>query len=160
MSGGNGAHPLVIICGQQLWLLTAEDGWPSSSFTTNGLEEITFPWSYAYFEYFKRWQSQAFYLYSLFRTGKERKGDNNLSDSDGLSFKHTYNREVLIDFPPEQRTRQLVNHYGQEKPSERANRLPTRSKKKHDVRNKGYDEEGPAKMLNVGRVTVTAPTRV
>ncbi|KAM7440487.1 Partitioning defective 3 [Porites harrisoni] len=96
----------------------------------------------------------------IFKSGKERKGDNNLSDSDGLSFKHTYNREVLIDFPPEQRTRQLVNHYGQEKPSERANRLPNRSKKKHDVRNKGYDEEGPAKMLNVGRVTVTAPTRV
>ncbi|CAH3160454.1 unnamed protein product [Porites evermanni] len=96
----------------------------------------------------------------IFKIGKERKGDNNLSDSDGLSFKHTYNREVLIDFPPEQRNRQLVNHYGQEKPSDRANRLPTGSKKKHDVRNKGYDEKRPAPMLKVGRIKVTRPTRV
>ena len=109
---------------------------------------------------FKWWQSQAFYLYSLFRIGKERKGDNNSSDSDGLSLKHTYIREALIDFPAERHNRQLVNHYGQEKPSERVNMPPTRSKKKHDVRNKGYEEERPAPMLKVGRVTVTAPTRV
>ena len=96
----------------------------------------------------------------FFRIGKGKKGDYNLTDNDGLSFKHTYNREALIDFPAEQRYRQLVNHYGQEKPSDRANTLPTRSKKKHDVRNKGYEEERPAPMLKVGRVTVTAPTRV
>ena len=92
------------------------------------------------------------------RIGKGKRGDYSLSDNDGPAFKHTYSREALIDFPAEQRYRQLVNHYGQEKPSDRANTLPSRSKKKHDVRDKGQEEKRAPPMI--GRVTITAPTRV
>ena len=94
------------------------------------------------------------------RIGKTRRGDYSLSDSDGSAFKHTYNREALIDFPSEQRYRQLVNHYGQEKPSERSNTLPTRSRKKHEAKEKALEETLPVQTMKVGRVTVTAPTRV
>lgn len=94
------------------------------------------------------------------RIGKTRRGDYSLSDGDGSAFKHTYNREALIDFPSEQRYRQLVNHYGQEKPSDRSNTLPTRSRKKHEVREKVLEEKRPVQTMKVGRVTVTAPTRV
>lgn len=94
------------------------------------------------------------------RIGKTRRGDYNLSDSDGSAFKHTYNREALIDFPSEQRYRQLVNHYGQEKPSERSNTLPTRSRKKHEAKEKALEEKRPVQTMKVGRVTVTPPTRV
>ena len=94
------------------------------------------------------------------RIGKARRGDYSLSDGDGSAFKHTYNREALIDFPSEQRYRQLVNHYGQEKPSDRSNTLPTRSRKKHEAREKVLEEKRPVQTMKVGRVTVTAPTRV
>ncbi|KAL9968293.1 hypothetical protein ACROYT_G026648 [Oculina patagonica] len=98
---------------------------------------------------------------SVFKIGKNKRGDYNLSDNDGPAFKHTYNREALIDFPAEQRYRQLVNHYGQEKPPDpRYKSLPTRGRKKHEARERALEEARPAQTMKVGRVTVTAPTRV
>lgn len=96
--------------------------------------------------------------------GKARRGDYSLTNNDSPAFKHTYNKEALIDFPAEQRYRQLVNHYGQEKPSDRANTLPTRSRKKREAREKEHEDKraaaAPPPMMKVGRVIVTAPTRV
>lgn len=95
--------------------------------------------------------------------GKAKRGDYSLTNNDGPAFKHSYNREALIDFPAEQRYRQLVNHYGQEKPSDRAKTLPTRGRKKQEARDKVYEQKPlppPSPMMKVGRVTVSAPTRV
>lgn len=99
---------------------------------------------------------------SVFKIGKNKRGDYSLSDGDGPAFKHTYSKEALIDFPSEQRYRQLVNHYGQERPSERANTLPTRGRKKREAKEKEAEERRPPPppVMKVGRVTVTAPTRV
>ena len=107
------------------------------------------------------------YFICFSRIGKARRGDYSLTDNDGPAFKHTYNREALIDFPAEQRYRQLVNHYGQEKPPDtRTKSLPTRGRKKREAREArearepAPEEPRPVPTMRVGRVTVTAPTMV
>ena len=104
-------------------------------------------------------------LFVLRRMGKTKRGDYSLTNNDSPSFTHTYNKEALIDFPAEQRYRQLVNHYGQDKSSGRSNTLPSRGRKKQEAaKEKAAAVERrtppPPPMMKVGRVTISAPTRV
>lgn len=102
---------------------------------------------------------------NVFKMGKTKRGDYSLTNNDSPSFTHTYNKEALIDFPAEQRYRQLVNHYGQDKSSGRSNTLPSRGRKKQEAaKEKAAAVERrtppPPPMMKVGRVTISAPTRV
>ena len=97
------------------------------------------------------------------RIGKGRRGDYNLTDNDSAAVKHTYTREALIDFPAEQRYRQLVHNYGQESEAWRSRTLPTRGHHKKGGKNNGGKNPPPEeriKPVKIGRITVTEPTRV
>lgn len=101
----------------------------------------------------------------LFKMGKAKRGDYSLTNNESPAFKHTYNKEALIDFPAEQRYRQLVNRYGQERASDGVSSLPSRGKKKHEAaKERAAPIERrtppPPPAMKVSRVTVSAPTRV
>lgn len=101
----------------------------------------------------------------LFKMGKAKRGDYSLTNNESPAFKHTYNKEALIDFPAEQRYRQLVNRYGQERASDGVSSLPSRGKKKHEAaKERAVPIERrtppPPPAMKVSRVTVSAPTRV
>ncbi|XP_074624635.1 uncharacterized protein LOC141882580 isoform X2 [Acropora palmata] len=101
----------------------------------------------------------------LFKMGKAKRGDYSLTNNESPAFKHTYNKEALIDFPAEQRYRQLVNRYGQERASDGVSSLPSRGKKKHEAaKERAAPIERrtppPPPAMKVCRVTVSAPTRV
>lgn len=102
-------------------------------------------------------------LPSPHRIGKGRRGDYTLTDTESSALKHTYTKEALIDFPAEQRYRQLVHNHGQEGEAWRSRTLPSRSHNKKGAKNNGGKNPAPEERpqpVKIGRITVTEPTRV
>ncbi|XP_031549920.1 partitioning defective 3 homolog isoform X2 [Actinia tenebrosa] len=97
-------------------------------------------------------------FYRKFKIGKTRRGEYNISDIERSPKHSIYSQEALIDFPSEQRYRQLVSHYDES--DNRPNSMPSRGRKSGKDQNDGKRLSNQPSSNKIGRVIMSEPTQV